>query len=390
MHIHIYRHTCTHTHTPRTHTYAHTHTHTHTRMRSRIYAHIHTHSCMHSYAAHVLSGIARYEKQGWLHLNRADEGIQRIARRLRTMNTHYARAISSSRIPNWAAAIQARTLEILSPETQSVDSPMPTEDPALRRRRKASSLHASEPVSTNPTAASSREPPPAASGASKSKRKSQPKTTDAPAATRARVSDSSSALPSSSAPSPTAAVPIAAARVYDDLASIPPSRFLPDGVSSLFYSTSVPALTADGIIAGVAPPAHAHGVTALITEPTQLAPAAKWPATPPTNEEEASTDELAPPERYQPANIVQNGFTTRRGAWIELSDGLRVFSTKKVEVPWDTRIYFEFVIAGESQVCRIDSLNAGNLGVALASILPKYGEVLKKKHCSLFEGIVIE
>ena len=160
-------------------------------------------------------------------------------------------------------------------------------------------------------------------------------------------------------------------RVFDDLATIPPSRFLQEATHRIdFFGPAVPALNANGVIAGVAPPPPR-----VVTETLQPA---------------SSTEPPPPPaEREQPAHIVTSGFQTRRGAFVELNDGLRVFSTKYVQTATTGQVYFEFTIAGEDQLVPIDGITPANVEAAMASIMPKFSPgAHQKKHFALFEGTV--
>ena len=247
-----------------------------------------------------------------MHLNRAEEGIRRIAKRLRTMNTHYGRALSSPIIPKWAANIQCKVEEVLGPDSQVVDSAMPpatAEDPTRRRTRKASKA-----TSTNPTAASSSEPPPLEAPSKRaSKQTSAPsKRANKQAQPALPASSASSALPASESRPPMPAVPIAAAppRVFDDLASIPPSRFY----SNDHLSFGIPALNENGVISGIAPPAAPKLETSMhqpvVPQIRRLQPLDSAASLSPAGDEA----EAAPAPAYRPAPIERTGFTTRRGA----------------------------------------------------------------------------
>ena len=82
----------------------------------------------------------------------------------------------------------------------------------------------------------------------------------------------------------------------------------------------------------------------------------------------ASTN-LAPPVR---AAVVRTGFHTRRGAWAELSDGHKVFTTS-LQARGDNKVEGHFAnLDGRSATILIDGLTAANLPAALDSIMPKY------------------
>ena len=270
------------------------------------------------------------------------------------MVSHVMRATRAKSIPAWAAKINALAMDIMGPDTQPLSSS--TSSSSRAKPSQPSSVSEFDAPDTSARDSHTLEGPPMKRPAKQCTDK------------RLRVS---SGLPAPIAPA--AAAPIAPAATsrfappdspvrqeFDDLATLAPSRFL-----NLDDFHGTPAINEAGVISGFAPPASAPRPSIADSEPSP------------------------PPQReqYQPAVIVSSGFQTRRGAFVQMSDGLRVFSTTHVRTT-DNDVFFSFDVAGTEVLYPVYGLTSANLNLALNSIVPKYSaSATAKKHLSLFDGV---
>ena len=335
-----------------------------------------------------------------------DEGIQRMSKRVRTMVSHYFRAMAQphERRPEWAEAILSQVESLLSDESAITGDPA-TSTPAAPfsasptpaatlpdLRSKAASAKRARSTDAKPPAAK-RAKPNLSSSATKRSAPSDDRNDVQPTAPVIDLADSPLKAPQPAIVAPliapfvappmlqTAALPKQpTVRIFNDLTTMPINRFsdytADVGLWELSDTTAAP-LDIDGTGGGHDPPSPSSSPNEEDEPMHDSVP----PFDPKDSDDDKLLLDLAKPK---PVTIIETGFKTRLGAWCKTSDG-EVYWTQAFYLK-DKQCMAEWVIGGQTIEYVVQDLDPEFYELAKASMISKYGSQIALAHPILWEG----